>query len=69
MRRTFRQVFPLLCGLLFGIALVGFLRMRSEAQFHYKRYQKQVIQYDSLLEAKMEADRQLNTLRTRLLER
>lgn len=67
MYRTFRQMPWLLCGLVCSIALIGLLRQRSQTQTLHKRYQAQTIQYDSLLAAKVEADRQLEQMRIRLL--
>jgi hypothetical protein len=69
MKRAFRQVLPLLCGLACSIALIGTLRMRSDMSFHRQRYQAQAIQYDSLLAAKLDVDRQLEYLRTQLRNR
>lgn len=69
MTLAFRRMLLLLSGLVCGIAAVGLLRMRTEVQIHHKRYQDQAIRYDSVLAAKLEADRQLEELRTHLLNR
>lgn len=67
MYHALRGTALLLSGLLCGIALVGLLRQRTETQTLRERYQAQTVQYDSLLAAKVEADRQLEQLRIRLL--
>jgi len=67
MNREFRQLYGLLCGLVCGIALVGLLRQHTQTQSLREQYQTQTIQYDSLLSAKVEADRQLEQLRIRLI--
>jgi len=68
MYRTFRQIMPLLSTLLCSIALVGLLRQRAQTHTLRERVDAQTIQYDSLLAAKAEADRQLDQLRVRLLK-
>lgn len=68
MYRTFRQMMPLLSGLVCSIALVGLLRQHTQTQTLRERVDTQTIQYDSLLAAKVEADRQLDQLRIRLLK-
>ncbi|GAB3783831.1 hypothetical protein GCM10028818_42360 [Spirosoma horti] len=67
MYRTCRQIPWLLCGLVCSLALIGLFRQRSQTQRLCERYQAQTIQYDSLLAAKVEADRQLDQMRIRLL--
>ncbi len=69
MTAAFRRTLLLLSGLVCGIAVVGVLRMRTEVKIHHERYQEQVIQYDSLLATKLEADRELEKLRIHLLKR
>lgn len=64
--RAFYQILLLLSGLAGTMALVGLLRYRNQTQLLRERYQAQVIQYDSLLVAKVEADRQLQRLRIQL---
>lgn len=68
MYRTFRQMIPLLGSLVCSIALFGLLRQRTQTQTLRERVDAQTIQYDSLLAAKVEADRQLDQLRIRLLK-
>lgn len=68
MYRAFRQMAGLLCGLVCSIALVALLRQHTQTQTLRERYQAQSLQYDSLLAAKVEADRQLEQLRTRLIK-
>lgn len=64
---AFRQMLPLLSGLVCSIALVGLLRQHTQTQLLRERADAQTVQYDSLLAAKVEADRQLEQLRIRLL--
>ncbi|MEZ0540726.1 hypothetical protein [Fibrella arboris] len=67
MYRTFRQMSWLLSGLVCSIAaLLGMMRQRTQTQTLRAQYQAQAIQYDSLLAAKVEADRQLQLMRIRL---
>lgn len=68
MYHAFRRMLVLLSGLVCAIALVGLLRQRTETQSLRERVDAQTVQYDSLLAAKVEADRQLDQLRIRLLK-
>lgn len=67
MYQRFRRVFVMLSGLVCCIALVGMLRQQAQTHHLRQRYQMQVLQYDSLLAAKSEADRQLTQIRFQLL--
>ena len=68
MYQAFRRMVVLLSCLVCSIALFGLLRQRTQTQSLRKSYQAQTIQYDSLLTAKVEADRQLEQMRIRLIE-
>lgn len=67
MYQTFRRMIPLLSSLVCSIALFGLLRQRTQTLTLRERVDAQTIQYDSLLAAKVESDRQLNQLRIQLL--
>ncbi len=66
--RVLRRIALLTSGLVCSIAVVGLLRQRTEAQSLRAQYEAQTVRYDSLLTAKIEADRQLEQLRIRLLK-
>lgn len=68
MYQAFRRALLLLSGLVCGIALIALLRQRTETLSLRERYEAQTLQYDSLLTAKIEADRQLDLLRRQLLK-
>lgn len=68
MYRTFRQMAALLTGLVGAIILVGLLRQHAQIESLRERYETQALQYDSLLVAKGEADRQLEQLRIQLIK-
>jgi len=65
--RTFRRTVLLLSGLICGISVVGLLRQQAAMQTIRERYQTQSVRYDSLMAAKGEVDRQLEQLRTQLV--
>lgn len=65
---TLRRMLVLFSGLVCGIALIGLMQQRTQTQLLRERYQNQTIRYDSLLAAKVGADRQLEELRIRLIE-
>ncbi len=67
MYRTFRRMMFLITGLVCSIMLVMLLRQRAQTQLVLAQYQSRTIQYDSLLAAKLETDRQLIQLRRQLL--
>lgn len=64
---TFRRMLLLISGLVCSIVLVMLLRQRAQTQLLLTKYQSRTIQYDSLLAAKLETDRQLSQLRRQLL--
>lgn len=66
--RAFRRMPLLTSALVCSIALVGLLRQRTQTQLLRGRYEAQTVRYDSLLTAKIEADRQLEQVRIRLLK-
>lgn len=67
MHRTFRRMVLLVSGLVCSIVLVMWLRQRAQTQLLLTQYESRTIQYDSLLAAKLEADRHLSQLRRQLL--
>lgn len=67
MYRTFRRMVLLISGLVCSVALIMLLRQRAKNQLLLTQYQSRTIQYDSLLAAKLETDRQLSQLRRQLL--
>lgn len=68
MYQIFRQMVFFITGLMCSIMLVMLLRQRAQTQLLLTQYQSRTIQYDSLLAAKLETDRQLSQLRRRLLQ-
>lgn len=64
--RPVSLVFVLLNGLLYSIALVYLFRQHTEMRQIRQHYNDQVIQYDSLLAAKLETEQQLAALHRRL---
>lgn len=67
MSQTFRRIVLLISGLVCSIVLVMLLRQRAQTRLVLAQYQSRTIQYDSLLAAKLETDRQLTQLRRQLL--
>ncbi|GAB2535030.1 hypothetical protein [Spirosoma aerophilum] len=68
MYRTFRQMGALLTALVGAIVLVGLLSQHAQIKSLRERSETQALQYDSLLLAKGEADRQLDILRAQLIK-
>jgi len=66
MYRVYRRMLMLLSGLICGISLLSLAHQRTETQLIQQRYDAQLIQYDSLLAAKLEVDQQLARVYRRL---
>lgn len=68
MQVAFRRATTVLCALLCGIALVGLLRLQAENDAVREQYDGLALRYDSLLSAKLEADRRLARLQDQLAD-